>query len=231
MRVVAHTEESFSGQEGVALLPDGTHPVDEVLKPVPMLVYGLQHVMSMYAGVVAVPFIVGSALGLSFADLSYLLAATLLVSGLATLIQTLGVPWVGARLPIVQGTSFAAVASMLSVGKAAGGGLDGMRAIFGAILVAGLLGFVLSGLFSRLLRFFPPVVTGSVITVIGISLLPVAMNWSAGGVGADDFGSISNVALARSPWASSWRSTGSCPVSSPGSRSSWVWWPARWSPR
>jgi xanthine permease len=193
---VAHTEESFSGQEGVALLPDGTHPVDEVLKPVPMLVYGLQHVMSMYAGVVAVPFIVGSALGLSFADLSYLLAATLLVSGLATLIQTLGVPWVGARLPIVQGTSFAAVASMLSVGKAAGGGLDGMRAIFGAILVAGLLGFVLSGLFSRLLRFFPPVVTGSVITVIGISLLPVAMNWAAGGVGADDFGSISNVALA-----------------------------------
>jgi len=196
VRVVAHTEESFSGQQGVALLPDGTHPVDEVLKPVPMLVYGLQHVMSMYAGVVAVPFIVGSALGLSFADLSYLLAATLLVSGLATLIQTLGVPWVGARLPIVQGTSFAAVASMLSVGKAAGGGLDGMRAIFGAILVAGLLGFVLSGLFSRLLRFFPPVVTGSVITVIGISLLPVAMNWSAGGVGADDFGSISNVALA-----------------------------------
>jgi xanthine/uracil permease len=118
VRVVAHTEESFSGQQGVALLPDGTHPVDEVLKPVPMLVYGLQHVMSMYAGVVAVPFIVGSALGLSFADLSYLLAATLLVSGLATLIQTLGVPWVGARLPIVQGTSFAAVASMLSVGKA-----------------------------------------------------------------------------------------------------------------
>jgi len=196
VRAVAHTEESFSGQEGVALLPDGTHPVDEVLKPVPMLVYGLQHVMSMYAGVVAVPFIVGSALGLSFADLSYLLAATLLVSGLATLIQTLGVPWIGAKLPIVQGTSFAAVASMFSVGTAAGGGLDGMRAIFGAILVAGLLGFVLSGLFSRLLRFFPPVVTGSVITVIGISLLPVAMNWAAGGVGADDFGSISNVALA-----------------------------------
>src|SRR6478609_8998592 len=188
---MASTEE-FEGQQGVALLPDGTHPVDEVLKPVPMLVYGLQHVMSMYAGVVAVPFIVGSALGLSFADLSYLLAATLLVSGLATLIQTLGVPWIGAKLPIVQGTSFAAVASMLSVGKAAGGGLDGMRAIFGAILVAGLLGFVLSGL----LRFFPPVVTGSVITVIGISLLPVAMNWAAGGVGADDFGSISNVALA-----------------------------------
>ena len=108
--------ENFSGQEGVALLPDGTHPVDEVLKPGPMVLYGLQHVMSMYAGVVAVPFIVGSALRLSFADLSYLLAATLLVSGLATLLQTLGVQWIGAKLPIVQGTSFAAVASMLAVG-------------------------------------------------------------------------------------------------------------------
>ena len=68
-----------------------THPVDEVLKPGPMFLYGLQHVMSMYAGVVAVPLIVGSALELPFADLSYLLAATLLVSGLATLLQTLGV--------------------------------------------------------------------------------------------------------------------------------------------
>ncbi len=194
MTPTAHSE--YEGQEGVALLPDGTHPVDEVLKPVPMVVYGLQHVMSMYAGVVAVPFIVGSALGLSFADLSYLLAATLLVSGLATLLQTLGVRWVGAKLPIVQGTSFAAVASMLAVGKSAGGGTDGLRAIFGSILIAGLVGFVLSGVFSRLLRFFPPVVTGSVITVIGISLLPVAMNWAAGGVGSDDFGSLSNVALA-----------------------------------
>src|SRR6478735_2496880 len=62
----------------------------------PMVLYGLQHVMSMYAGVVAVPFIVGSTLKLPFADLSYLLAATLLVSGLATLLQTLGVPWIGA---------------------------------------------------------------------------------------------------------------------------------------
>ena len=191
-----HAKEDFSGQEGIELLPDGKHPVDEVLKPAPMLVYGLQHVMSMYAGVVAVPFIVGSALKLSFADLSYLLAATLLVSGLATLLQTLGVKWIGAKLPIVQGTSFAAVASMIAVGVSAGGGTAGLQAIFGSVLIAGLAGFLLSGVFARLLHFFPPVVTGSVITVIGLSLLPVAMNWAAGGVGADDFGSISNVALA-----------------------------------
>lgn len=172
------------------------HPVDEVLKPVPMVVYGLQHVMSMYAGVVAVPLIVGSALKLPFSDLSYLLAATLLISGLATLLQTLGVKWIGAKLPIVQGTSFAAVGSMLAIGAAAGGGVSGLQAIFGAILVAGVIGFAVSGFFSRLLKFFPPVVTGSVIAVIGISLLPVAMKWAGGGAGAADFGAPANIGLA-----------------------------------
>jgi xanthine permease len=172
------------------------HPVDEVVKPAGMLVYGLQHVMSMYAGVIAVPLIVGTALKLSFADLSLLLAATLLVSGLATLLQTLGVPGIGARLPIVQGTSFAAVASMLVIGSNAGGGVHGLRTIFGAIVVAGIGGFLISGVFSRLLRFFPPVVTGSVITVIGLSLLPVSFQWAGGGAGAKDFGAPKNVALA-----------------------------------
>ena len=172
------------------------HPVDEVLNPGASVVFGLQHVMSMYAGVVAVPFIVGSALKLEFSDLSYLLAATLLVSGLATLVQTLGFWRVGARLPIVQGTSFAAVASMLAIGAAGGGGLPGLRAIFGAILVAGILGFLVSGVFSQLLNFFPPVVTGSVITVIGVSLLPVAFRWAGGGAGSDSFGAPSNIAVA-----------------------------------
>jgi uric acid transporter len=152
--------------------------------------------MSMYAGVVAVPFIVGSALGLKFTDLAYLLAATLLVSGLATLVQTIGLPFIGAKLPIVQGTSFAAVASMLAIGKNAHGGIAGLRAVFGAILIAGVVGVLISGVFSRLLHFFPPVVTGSVITVIGASLLPVSIQWAGGGVGAKDFGSVSNVLLA-----------------------------------
>src|SRR6478609_8835941 len=180
----------------LAVFDDKTHPVDEVGKPGSMLVYGLQHVMSMYAGVVAVPLIVGSALKLPFSDLSYLLAATLLISGLATLLQPLGVPWVGAKLPIVQGTSFAAVGSMIAIGVGAGGGAAGLQAIFGAIVVAGAIGFLISGVFSRLLHFFPPVVTGSVITVIGISLLPVAIKWAAGGAGTADFGSPSNIELA-----------------------------------
>lgn len=149
------------------------HPVDELMPVGSLLLYGLQHVMSMYAGVIAVPLVVGSAMGLPFADLAYLLTAALLVSGLATLLQTLGVWRIGARLPLVQGTSFAAVASMLAIGKSAGGGAAGLTAIFGAVLVAGVVGFLLSPVFNRLIHYFPPVVTGSIITVIGVSLLPV----------------------------------------------------------
>ena len=161
-----------------------------------MAVYGLQHVMSMYAGVVAVPLIVGSAMGLPFGELAYLLTAALLVSGLATLLQTLGIWRIGARQPLVQGTSFAAVASMLAIGKGAGGGAAGLTAIYGAVIVAGVVGFLLAPVFNRLLHLFPPVVTGVVITVIGISLLPVPFGWAGGGTGTPNFGDPANIALA-----------------------------------
>ena len=188
---------SFRKKDSSGAVAVDRHPVDQMLPVGQLFLYGLQHVMSMYAGVVAVPLIVGTALGLAFADLAYLLTAALLVSGLATLLQTLGFWKIGARLPLVQGTSFAAVASMLAIGKDAGGGVVGLQYIFGAVLVAGVVGFLLSGVFNRLLHFFPPVVTGSVITVIGISLLPVAIRWAGGGVVArEDFGSLSNVGLA-----------------------------------
>jgi xanthine permease len=172
------------------------HPVDQVLPAGQMVVYGLQHVMSMYAGVVAVPLIVGTAMGLPFGELAYLLTAALLVSGLATLLQTLGIWRIGARQPLVQGTSFAAVASMLAIGKGAGGGAAGLTAIYGAVIVAGVVGFLLAPVFNRLLHLFPPVVTGVVITVIGISLLPVAFGWAGGGTGTPNFGDPGNIALA-----------------------------------
>jgi xanthine permease len=172
------------------------HPVDEVMPVGQLVIYGMQHVMSMYAGVIAVPLIIGTAFGLPFNELAYLLTAALLVSGLATILQTVGVWKIGARLPLVQGTSFVAVASMLAIGKSSGGGAAALTTIFGAILVAGTIGFLLTPLFNRLIHLFPPVVTGSIITVIGLSLLPVAVNWSAGGVGSDHFGSLANIGLA-----------------------------------
>jgi uric acid transporter len=174
------------------------HPVDEVLPAPQMLLYGLQHVLSMYAGVVAVPLIIGTALHLTTAQTTFLVSAGLFMSGVATLLQTLGVWRIGARLPIVQGTSFAAVSTMLAVGMSSGGGTHGMRAIFGALLLASVLAFVIAPVFTRLLRFFPEVVTGVVITIIGVSLLPVAINWAGGGTPGvtPTFGAPTNILVA-----------------------------------
>lgn len=116
--------------------PAGKHPVDEVLPLPQMLIYGLQHVLSMYAGVVAVPLIIGSAAGLSARDLTYLVCAALFLAGLATLLQTLGVWKIGARQPIVQGTSFVAVATMLAI-VADNPGTAGLQVIAGATIPRG----------------------------------------------------------------------------------------------
>jgi NCS2 family nucleobase:cation symporter-2 len=170
------------------------HPVDRVLPIGQLLIYGLQHVLAMYAGAVAVPLIVASALKLSQEQLIYLINADLFTCGIATLIQTLGLGRlrVGIKLPIVQGCTFAAVTPMILIGSA-----HGLTAIYGSIIVAGLITILLSPVFSRLIRFFPPVVTGSVITIIGISLLPVAVNWAGGGnPSAPDFGNVEYIVVA-----------------------------------
>lgn len=168
------------------------HAVDRVPPFGQLAALGLQHVLAMYAGAVAVPLIVGSAVGMSAADIGYLVSADLLVSGVATLIQCLGFWRFGVRLPIMQGCTFAAVTPMVLIGTTGGG----LTAIYGAVIISGLLMIALSPVWGKLLRFFPPLVTGTVITIIGVSLLPVAVNWAAGGVGADDFGAPRNLALA-----------------------------------
>ncbi|MGX1268201.1 nucleobase:cation symporter-2 family protein [Streptomyces phaeoluteigriseus] len=168
------------------------HPVDEVPPARQLAAFGLQHVLAMYAGAVAVPLIVGGAMKLSPADLAYLITADLLVCGIATLIQCVGFWRFGVRLPIMQGCTFAAVSPMVLIGTTGGG----LPAIYGSVIVAGLAIVLLAPVFGRLLRFFPPLVTGTVILVIGISLLPVAGNWAAGGAGSADFGEPKNIALA-----------------------------------
>ncbi|WP_019433109.1 nucleobase:cation symporter-2 family protein [Streptomyces sp. AA0539] len=167
------------------------HPVDDVPRPTRLLAFGLQHVLAMYAGAVAVPLIVGGALGLGPAELAYLITADLLICGIATLIQCVGWWRFGARLPIMQGCTFAAVTPMVLIGQD-----GGLPAIYGSVIVCGLAIMLLAPVFGRLLRFFPPLVTGTVILIIGLSLLPVAGNWAAGGAGADDFGDPRHLALA-----------------------------------
>lgn len=172
------------------------HPVDQTLPPAQSLLYAFQHVLSMYAGVVAVPIIIGGAFKLSTADQIYLVSASLFMAGLATLLQTIGVWKIGARQPIVQGTSFVAVSSMLAIGASTGGGHEGLQRIYGALIIAGVAGFVLAPVFTRLLRFFPEVVTGTVITMIGLSLIPVGVGWAMGGVGTPEFGEPKHLGMA-----------------------------------
>ncbi|GHD90824.1 permease [Streptomyces naganishii JCM 4654] len=174
-----------------------THPVDEKLPALKMATSGLQHVAAMYAGVVAPPLIVGAAVGLSGAELTFLTGACLFTAGLATFLQTLGVWKIGARLPFVNGVTFAGVAPMTAIVASTKDKSDALPVIFGAVIVAGLLGFLAAPVFCKAIRFFPPVVTGSVITLIGVSLLPVAFGWAQGpDPAAADYGSPSHLALA-----------------------------------
>jgi len=157
------------------------HPVDEVL-PVPRLAaLGLQHVLVMYAGAVAVPLIVGRALKLTPEQVALLISADLFCCGLVTLIQSLGLGrWFGIRLPVMMGVTFASVGPMVAMANQVPGP-DGARAIFGAIIGAGILSILIAPVMGRLLRFFPPVVTGTIIAVIGISLMRVGIGWAMGG--------------------------------------------------
>ena len=168
-------------------------PEHEYLGASKSAAYGLQHVLTMYGGIIAPPLIVGTAAGLSGIEIGLLIAAALFVGGLATILQTIGIKYVGAQLPLVQGVSFAGVATMVAIVTTGGG----LQAVYGAVIVASLIGFFLAPYFSKIIRFFPPIVTGSVITIIGLSLLPVAVRWMMGGnKNAADWGSFHNICLA-----------------------------------
>ena len=159
------------------------HPVDEVLPAPQLAIYGLQHVMAFYAGAVIVPILLANAIGLSTAELIHLINADLFTCGIASIIQSVGFWKVGVRLPLLQGVTFTAVSPMIAIGLAAGGGTTGLLTIYGAVIVAGLMTLLIAPYFSKLIRFFPPVVTGSVITIIGLALLPVAAADAVGGAG------------------------------------------------
>jgi uric acid transporter len=155
------------------------HPVDEIL-PVPrLLALGLQHVLVMYAGAVAVPLIIGRTLKLPPEDVAFLISADLFACGLATLVQCIGFPGVGIRLPVMMGVTFASVGPMVSMALAPEIGLLG---IYGSVIAAGIFGILVAPFISRLLPLFPPVVTGTIIMVIGISLMRVGINWAGGGL-------------------------------------------------
>src|ERR1700722_6419877 len=173
------------------------HPVDQVLPPARLAVYGLQHVLAFYAGAVIVPLLLAAAIGLSNEQLVQLISADLFTCGIASIIQSVGFWNVGVRLPLIQGVTFTAVAPMIAIGKAASTPLEGLLQIYGAVIVAGVVTFLIAPYYSRLLHLFPPVVTGTVITIIGVTLIPVAIMSAGGGdPTAPDFASLRNLAFA-----------------------------------
>jgi len=133
----------------------------------------------MYAGAVAVPLIIGRALKLQPEEVAFLISADLFACGLATLVQSIGFPGVGIRLPVMMGVTFASVGPMLSMAASPDVGLLG---IYGSVISAGAFALLVAPFMSRLLPLFPPVVTGTIILVIGISLMRVGINWAGGGL-------------------------------------------------
>jgi xanthine permease len=160
------------------------------MKPMKLFSLGLQHVLAMYAGAIIVPLIVGGALKLNAEQLTYLVSIDLFTCGIATLLQVWKNRFFGIGLPVVLGCTFTAVGPIIAIGNQ-----YGISAVYGAIIAAGLFVVLFAKYFGQLVKFFPPIVTGSVVTVIGITLIPVAMNNMAGGQGAKDFGDLSNIAL------------------------------------
>ncbi|MCX5108420.1 purine permease [Streptomyces sp. NBC_00378] len=179
--------------------PEGpeVHPVDQKLHPSRLVPAALQHIAAMYAGVVTPPLIIGQAVRLDTAGQTRLIAASLLIAGVATLLQTLGVKgFVGNRLPFVNAASSAGIAPMLAIAETNAKG-DQLPAIYGAVMVAGVFCLAIGPFFGKLLRFFPPLVTGVVITLIGVTLMPVPVAWAQGGdKTAADFGDMKYLALA-----------------------------------
>ena len=166
--------------------------VNEMLPVSQLAILGLQHVLAMYAGAVAVPLIIGGAVGLTPDQLAFLVAADLFTCGIATLLQAIGMgPYIGIKLPAILGCTFAAVGPLIIIGKNLG-----MQTAYGSIIVAAIIVVLVAPLYGKILKFFPTVVTGTVVTMIGLSLVNVGVSSIGGGSGAKDFGSIQNLLLA-----------------------------------
>ena len=155
------------------------------------IILALQHILAAFAGIIAVPLVVSGALGFDVEQTGVIVSATIFAAGVATVIQSYGIGPIGARLPGMMGTDFTFVNPQISVGAQ-----FGMAGIVGATIGGSLVEAILSRFIKPLTKFFPPLITGTVVALIGITLLPVSIDWAAGGVGAEDYGSLQNITVA-----------------------------------
>jgi len=133
-------------------------------------ILGLQHLLAMYSGSILVPIMIAGALGYSAEQLTYLISTDIFMCGVATLLQLQLNKYFGIGLPVVLGVAFQSVAPLIIIGQSHGSG-----AMFGALIASGIYVILIAGIFSKIANLFPSVVTGSVITTIGLTLIPVAI--------------------------------------------------------
>lgn len=155
------------------------------------ILFGIQHIFAAFGGIIVVPLVIAGALGFDAKTTTTLISATILASGLATIIQAKGVGKVGSRVACIMGTDFTFVSPSISVGS-----VLGLPGIIGATILGAFLEIILSFFIKPLMKFFPPLVTGTVVCLIGLTLLPVAIDWAAGGSGAADYGDLKNIGVA-----------------------------------
>jgi xanthine permease len=173
---------------GTDLVEYGIEEAPGIERSIPL---GIQHLLAMFLSTVALPLVIAGAIGLGAGDTAFLVQMALLVAGVATIVQAYPIGPVGARLPIVMGTSAIFVSPLIAVGSE-----FGLAAIFGAVIVAAPVEVIIGYFFDDIRGLFPPLVTGIVVMLVGLTLIPVAMQYSAGGPGAETFGNFEHLGLA-----------------------------------
>lgn len=154
------------------------------------ILLGFQNIIAAFGGIVAVPLVVAGGLGLSVQDTAIFVSAAIFVAGIATIIQSKGVGPIGARIPCIMGTDFTFVSASIAVGSTMG-----LPAMFGGTILGSFIEMILSRFIKPLMKLFPPVVTGTVVSLIGLTLIPVSIDWAAGGFGSAEYGSLQNLVI------------------------------------
>lgn len=154
------------------------------------ILFGIQHIFAAFGGIIVVPLVISSSLGVDAKTSTALISASILAAGIATIIQARGMGPAGAKVACIMGTDFTFVSPSITVGSTLG-----LPGIIGATILGGIFEVVLSYFIRPLMKLFPPIVTGTVVCLIGLTLLPVSIDWAAGGSGAADYGSIKNISI------------------------------------
>lgn len=193
---------THNAQPPASASADADAAVNEVPAFGRLALYSIQHLLTFYATVLVLPIIIAAGIGLNQADTVVLLGGTILAGGIATIIQSVGVWKIGIRKPLVLGGSAVVIGPTIAIANANGGGTGGLLAVFGASIIAGLILFAAAPLYGWLMRLFPPIVVGSVIAMVGFSLMPIMVGLVGGGdPSSETFGNTANLTIAGATFA------------------------------